>query len=79
MSSSYVKDLKADIKGAKKYKLYADGVEQGGSFALQPGYHTLSLKFFHKRGIADPHYDVVLRPVHGRQAVYFRHGRAGHP
>ena len=45
MSSSYVKDLKADIKGAKKYKLYADGVEQGGSFALQPGYHTLSLKF----------------------------------
>ena len=45
MTSNYVKDLKADIKGAKKFKLYADGVEQGGTFSLQPGFHSISLKF----------------------------------
>ena len=39
MASSYIKELKANVKGAKKYKLYADGVEQGGTFSLQPGYH----------------------------------------
>lgn len=44
-AKSYAKDLKLDVKGAKKYKLYADGVEQGPTFSLQPGFHTFSLKF----------------------------------
>ena len=45
MASNYIKELKANVKGAKKYKLYADGVEQGGALSLQPGYHSLTLKF----------------------------------
>ena len=68
MSSTYLKDLKVDVKGAKKYKLYADGVEQGESFVLQPGYHTLSLKFVaDSTGLAVSLPSEALSPVEGNK------------
>ena len=63
-ASTYVKDLKVDVKGTKKYKLYADGVEQGGSMSLQPGYHSLSLKF-----VADSTGIAVSLPAEALSAV----------
>ena len=63
-ASTYVKDLKVDVKGTKKYKLYADGVEQGGSMSLQPGYHSLSLKF-----VADSTGIAVSLPSEALSAV----------
>lgn len=33
------------IKGAKKYKVFADGKEVAGEAALQPGYHRFAVKF----------------------------------
>lgn len=45
MASKYLKDLKLSVKGAKKYKVYADGVEQTAGMTLQPGQHTIVMKF----------------------------------
>lgn len=42
---SYVKDAKLIIKGTKNYKVYADGTETSGDITMQPGYHTLKVKF----------------------------------
>lgn len=38
-------NVKLTVKGAKHYKVYADGREQNGALKLQPGYHTISVKF----------------------------------
>ena len=42
---AYVKDAKLIIKGTKNYKVYADGTETSGDITMQPGYHTLKVKF----------------------------------
>lgn len=44
-ATKYLKGIKLDVKGTKKYKVYADGYEKTGSFDLQPGFHTIRLKF----------------------------------
>ena len=41
----YLTGVKLNVKGSKNYKVYADGREQPGALTLQPGYHTISLKF----------------------------------
>ena len=43
MASKYLKDVKLSVKGAKKYKVYADGVEQTAGMTLQPGQHSIVL------------------------------------
>ena len=44
-ASSYIKDAQLTISGTKKYKIYADGKEASETLTLQPGYHTLKVKF----------------------------------
>ena len=43
-TTSYVKSG-VEVKGTKLYKVYADGKELQGDAALQPGYHTMAVKF----------------------------------
>ena len=45
MAAKYLKDIKVGIKGCKDYKVFADGKEQSGAISLQPGYHSISVKF----------------------------------
>ena len=44
-AEKYLKDVSLEVKGAKSYKIYKDGREQTGALNLQPGYHSISLKF----------------------------------
>ena len=44
-AGKYLKNVKVNVKGAKLFKVYADGKEQSGALTLQPGYHSISLKF----------------------------------
>lgn len=45
MAAKYLKDIKVGIKGCKDFKVFADGKEQSGAITLQPGYHSISVKF----------------------------------
>ena len=42
-ASTYVKNAKLNIKGAKSHKVFADGKETA-ALTLQPGYHDITLK-----------------------------------
>ena len=44
-TEKHLNNVKVNVKGAKQYKVYADGSEQSGALTLQPGYHSISLKF----------------------------------
>lgn len=43
-SKQYVKSG-VEVKGAKAYKVFADGMEVQGEATLQPGFHTMAVKF----------------------------------
>ena len=45
MAAKYLKDIKVGVMGCKDYKVFADGKEQSGAITLQPGYHSISVKF----------------------------------
>ena len=44
-AGKYLKNVSVAVKGAKQCKVYADGREQSGTLNLQPGYHSICLKF----------------------------------
>ena len=44
-AKKYLKNVQMNIKGSKKYKVFVDGKEASSSLTLQPGYHSLCLKF----------------------------------
>lgn len=63
-ATTYVKDAKLTVKGAKHYKLYADGKALTSSVSLQPGSHTFQVKF-----IADSTgIDILIPETLGEQA-----------
>lgn len=44
-AKKYLKNVQMNIKGTKNYKVFVDGKEASASLTLQPGYHSLCLKF----------------------------------
>ena len=44
-AEKYLNGVALTVKGTKKYKVYADGREASGPLRLQPGYHSIAVKF----------------------------------
>lgn len=74
-AKTYVKPA-VKIEGAKKFKIYADGYQANGPLSLQPGQHTVTVKFVPDTtkvnvtltGLPAVGGECAIKPIEGKQS-----------